>query len=101
MKDLKNDCTDTLMKAILQLKTVDECYSFFEDLCTIAELKSMSQRMEVAMMLSDKKVYSDIAAATGASTATISRVNKCINYGQDGYNLVIKRLREDTDEQLR
>ena len=89
------------MKAILQLKTVDECYSFFEDLCTIAELKSMSQRMEVAMMLSDKKVYSDIAAATGASTATISRVNKCINYGQDGYNLVIKRLREDTDEQLR
>ncbi len=101
MKDLKNDCTDTLMKAILQLKTVDECYSFFEDLCTIAELKSMSQRMEVAMMLSDKKVYSDIAAATGASTATISRVNKCINYGQDGYNLVIKRLREGTDEQLR
>lgn len=101
LKDLKNDCTDTLMKAILQLKTVDECYSFFEDLCTIAELKSMSQRMEVAMMLSDKKVYSDIAAATGASTATISRVNKCINYGQDGYNLVIKRLREGTDEQLR
>ena len=101
MKDLKNDCTDTLMKAILQLKTVDECYSFFEDLCTIAELKSMCQRMEVAMMLSDKKVYSDIAAATGASTATISRVNKCINYGQDGYNLVIKRLREGTDEQLR
>ena len=101
MKDLKNDCTDTLMKAILQLKTVDECYSFFEDLCTIAELKSMSQRMEVAMMLSDKKVYSDIAAATGASTATISRVNKCINYGQDGYNLVIKRLRAGTDEQLR
>ena len=101
MKDLKNDCTDTLMKAILQLKTVDECYSFFEDLCTIAELKSMSQRMEVAMMLSDKKVYSDIAAATGVSTATISRVNKCINYGQDGYNLVIKRLREGTDEQLR
>lgn len=101
MKDLKNDCTDTLMKALLQLKTVDECYSFFEDLCTIAELKSMSQRMEVAMMLSDKKVYSDIAAATGASTATISRVNKCINYGQDGYNLVIKRLREGTDEQLR
>ena len=89
------------MKAILQLKTVDECYSFFEDLCTISELKSMSQRMEVAMMLSDKKVYSDIAAATGASTATISRVNKCINYGQDGYNLVIKRLREGTDEQLR
>lgn len=89
------------MKAILQLKTVDECYSFFEDLCTIAELKSMSQRMEVAMMLSDKKVYSDIAAATGVSTATISRVNKCINYGQDGYNLVIKRLREGTDEQLR
>lgn len=101
MKELKNEYTDILMKAVLQLKTVDECYSFFEDLCTIAEIKSMSQRMEVALMLAEKRVYSDIAAETGASTATISRVNKCLNYGQDGYNLVIKRLKEAADEQLR
>ncbi len=94
MKDLKNENTDLLMKAVLSLKTVDECYSFFSDLCTIAEIKSMSQRMEVAMMLADKKVYSDIASKTGASTATISRVSKCINYGEDGYGLVIKRLKE-------
>lgn len=98
MKDLKNEYTDILMKAVLQLKTVEECYKFFEDLCTIAEIKSMSQRMEVALMLAEKKVYSDIAAETGASTATISRVNKCINYGQDGYNLVIKRLKEASNE---
>ena len=101
MKELKNEYTDILVKAVLQLKTVDECYSFFEDLCTIAEIKSMSQRMEVALMLAEKRVYSDIAAETGASTATISRVNKCLNYGQDGYNLVIKRLKEAADEQLR
>ena len=84
------------MKAVLKLETIEECYNFFEDLCTIAEIKSLSQRLEVAQMLTDKKVYSDIASETGASTATISRVNKCINYGKDGYNLVIKRLREDT-----
>jgi TrpR-related protein YerC/YecD len=98
LKELKNEYTDILMKAVLQLKTVEECYKFFEDLCTIAEIKSMSQRMEVALMLTEKKVYSDIAAETGASTATISRVNKCINYGQDGYNLVIKRLKEASNE---
>lgn len=101
MKELKNEYTDILMKAVLKLKNVDECYRFFEDLCTIAEIKSMSQRMEVALMLSEKRVYSDIAAKTGASTATISRVNKCLNYGRDGYNLVIGRLKEASDEQLR
>ncbi len=95
MKELNNESTDNLMKAVLKLETMEECYNFFEDLCTIAEIKSLSQRLEVAQMLTDKKVYSDIAAETGASTATISRVNKCINYGKDGYNLVIKRLRED------
>ena len=95
MKELNNESTDNLMKAVLKLETMEECYNFFEDLCTIAEIKSLSQRLEVAQMLTDKKVYSDIAAETGASTATISRVNKCINYGKDGYNLVIKRMRED------
>lgn len=94
MKNINKDNLDNLFKAILELRTVDECYSFFEDLCTISELKSMSQRMEVALMLADKRIYTDIAKETGASTATISRVNRCINYGQDGYNLVIDRLRE-------
>lgn len=94
MKNINKDNLDNLFKAILELKTVDECYSFFEDLCTISELKSMSQRMEVALMLADKRIYTDIAKETGASTATISRVNRCINYGKDGYNLVIDRMKE-------
>lgn len=98
MRNLRNEHTDTLMKAILQLKNLDECYDFFVDLCTISEIRSMSQRMEVALMLAEKKIYSDIAAETGASTATISRVNKCLNYGQDGYNLVIGRLKEQGNE---
>lgn len=92
MKSIKDESTDLLMSAVLKLKTPDECYRFFEDLCTIAELKSMSQRMEVAKMLRSNRVYTDIAAKTGASTATISRVNKCLNYGADGYNLVFERL---------
>ncbi len=92
MKNINKDSLDNLFRAILELKTVDECYSFFEDLCTISELKSMSQRMEVALMLRGKRVYTEIAEKTGASTATISRVNRCINYGKDGYNLVIDRL---------
>lgn len=95
MKSIRDENTDLLMKALLKLKTVDECYSFFEDLCTISELKSMGQRIEVAKMLSEKCVYTDIAAKTGASTATISRVNKCLNYGADGYSLVLDRLSED------
>ena len=95
MKSIRDENTDLLMEALLKLKTVDECYSFFEDLCTISELKSMGQRMEVAKMLNEKCVYTDIAAKTGASTATISRVNKCLNYGADGYSLVLKRLSED------
>ena len=95
MKSIRDENTDLLMEALLKLKTVDECYSFFEDLCTISELKSMGQRMEVAKMLNEKCVYTDIAAKTGASTATISRVNKCLNYGADGYSLVLKRLLED------
>ncbi len=100
MKELHNENTDLLFKAVLELKTIDECYKFFEDLCTISELKSMSQRMEVAMMLADKCVYTDIAAKTGASTATISRVNRCLNYGKDGYNLIIDRLKEKKNGEL-
>ena len=97
MKEINDERIDTLFKAVLELKTVDECRRFFTDLCTISALKSMSQRMEVALMLKDKNIYTDIAAKTGASTATISRVNRCINYGSDGYNLVIDRM-ENKDE---
>ncbi len=95
MDKLKNKETDALFEAVLQLKSIDECYSFFTDLCTISEIKSLSQRLEVAMMLKDKHVYNDIAAKTGASTATISRVNRCIQYGENGYNLVIDRMKEN------
>ena len=94
---LKNDSTDYLFKAILSLENEEDCYRFFEDLCTSAELKAMSQRLVVAKMLTEKKVYTEIVKETGASTATISRVNRCINYGSDGYNLVIDRM-ENKDE---
>ncbi len=96
--NIKSEAMDVLFKAVLKLETVDECYKFFEDLCTISELKSMSQRMEVALMLSDKNVYNDIVAKTGASTATISRVGRSLNYGSDGYRLIIERLKENNDE---
>ena len=89
---IKSENMDTLFEAILCLNDVDECYKFFEDIATINELKSLAQRMQVAKMLKEKKVYTEIAEATGASTATISRVNKCLNYGEEGYNLVLNRL---------
>ncbi len=95
MKKFQDENTDLLMEAILKLETVEECYDFFEDLCTISEIKSIAQRIEVAKMLKKKYVYTEIAAKTGASTATISRVNKCIAYGSGGYNLVLDRLSGD------
>ena len=85
---------DFLFQAVLSLKTPEECYQFFDDLCTVPELKAMSQRLAVARMLSQKQVYSDIVAETGASTATISRVNRSLNYGSDGYELVFRRIDE-------
>ncbi|HCW80207.1 MAG TPA: TrpR-like protein, YerC/YecD [Ruminococcaceae bacterium] len=89
---IKEPSVDFLFDAVLTLKTRDECYAFFEDLCTVPEIKAMSQRLLVAHMLSNKKVYSDIVAETGASTATISRVNRSLHYGSDGYVMVFKRL---------
>jgi len=89
---LKDKLVDRLFEAILLLETVDECYSFFEDICTIAEIKAMAQRLEVAKMLKNKKTYQEISEETGASTATISRVNRCLNYGADGYRLILERL---------
>ena len=89
--EFKNDL-DMLFQAILELENIDECYKFFEDIATITELKAISQRIQVAKMLKEKRVYTEIAEATGASTATISRVNKCLNYGQGGYNIVLDRI---------
>lgn len=90
---------DFLFKAILKLETMEECYNFFEDLCTVTELKSISQRIVVARMLSEKRVYSDIVSETGASTATISRVNRSLNYGCDGYGVIFDRLRADEEKE--
>ncbi|MCG8499313.1 MAG: YerC/YecD family TrpR-related protein [Firmicutes bacterium] len=91
---MKNEHTDKLFNAILTLKNVEECYNFFEDLCTISEIKAMAQRFEVAKMLKEQHVYSDIANATGASTATISRVSRCLNYGSEGYRTALERLEQ-------
>lgn len=90
--------TDFLFDAILQLKDKEECYRFFEDLCTATEIKSMSQRIVVAKMLSDGRVYSDIVKSTGASTATISRVNRSLEYGCDAYPMVFGRMKESAEE---
>lgn len=89
---LKTEEVDHLFDAVLTLRTKEDCYAFFEDVCTINELLSMAQRYEVASMLKEGRTYLDIAAATGASTATISRVNRSLNYGEDGYAMVFERL---------
>lgn len=92
---LKDELTDQLMRAMLLLKTEEECYQFFEDISTIGELKALSQRLEVARMLEARHTYDEIVARTGASTATISRVKRCLYYGADGYKIVLERLGED------
>ena len=91
---LKELEVENLFAAILCLENMEECYNFFEDLCTVTELKALSQRFQVAKMLDSGKVYSDIVATTGASTATISRVNRSLNYGCDGYRVLFDRLKE-------
>ena len=93
-KKLQTAAVNQLFDAILSLENKEECYSFFEDLCTINELLSLSQRFEVAEMLRNKVTYTEISERTGASTATISRVNRCLQYGNDGYSLVLDRLNE-------
>lgn len=98
MEKLHNENLDELFKAILTLKDIDECYKFFEDACTIKELLEISQRFQVAKLLDEGgKSYSKICEETGASTATITRINKCLNYGNDGYKLAIERLKGETD----
>ena len=91
-KKIRTEAVDHLFEASLCLRNKEECYSFFEDVCTVNELVSLSQRYEVAKMLRENKTYLDIAAKTGASTATISRVNRSLNYGCDGYDMVFERL---------
>ena len=89
---IRDELTDKLFEAILLLKDADECYNFFEDVCTVSEMKAMAQRLEVAKMLKARRTYTDISEITGASTATISRVNRCLNYGADGYRTILDRL---------
>lgn len=94
-KKIRTESVDYLFEAILSLENKEECYTFFEDVCTINELLSLSQRMEVAKMLRGHKTYLEIAEKTGASTATISRVNRSLNYGNDGYDMVFARIPEE------
>ena len=94
-KNIHTEAVDQLFEAILCLKNREECYTFFEDVCTINELVSLSQRFEVAKMLREKKTYLEISEKTGASTATISRVNRSLTYGNDGYEMVFKRLEKE------
>ena len=97
-KKIKTEAVDNLFEAILNLKNKEECYLFFEDVCTVNELLSLSQRFEVAKMLREHKTYLEIAEKTGASTATISRVNRSLNYGSDGYEMVFNRMEKKEQE---
>ncbi len=92
-KNIKSAEVDRLFEAILSLKDPKECYAFFEDICTVNELHSLAQRLQVAKMLRDHNTYLEIAEKTGASTATISRVNRSLNYGNDGYDMVFERVK--------
>ena len=94
---LKDDLTDQLCETVLLLRSVEECYQFFEDICTISELKALAQRLEVARMLDAGHTYDEIVGRTGASTATISRVKRCLHYGADGYKVVLGRLKENRE----
>ena len=98
-KNVHTEAVNHLFDAILSLENKEECYRFFEDVCTVNELLSLSQRYEVARMLRAQKTYLDIADKTGASTATISRVNRSLNYGNDGYDMVFERVSVDDDSE--
>ena len=93
MQKETSDQTSLLFDAVLTLETKEECRAFFQDLCTVAELRAMAQRLEVAQLLDDGLIYNDILERTGASSATISRVNRALQYGADGYKTVLPRLK--------
>ncbi len=92
-KSIRTQAVSDLLRAVLSLQDEEECYRFFEDVCTVNELMSLSQRFEVARMLTEHKTYLEIAEKTGASTATISRVNRTLLYGNDGYSMVLERMK--------
>ncbi|MBR7111341.1 MAG: TrpR-like protein YerC/YecD [Clostridia bacterium] len=94
MFQMKNESLDRFFEAILKLEDMDDCYRFFEDVCTVKEIREIAQRLDVAKYLSEGKNYQEISATTGASTATISRVNKCLNYGSGGYKNMLEKLKE-------
>ena len=98
MEKLRNPETDLLFEGILTLQTVEECYRFFTDICTIKELQAMTQRLQVAKQLHEGRNYNEVCRDTGASSATICRVNKCLNYGDGGYRTVLERLEGDQHE---
>lgn len=98
MANLKNENTDMLCRALLQLRTEEECYAFLEDICTIKEIMDLSQRLTVARLLAKKESYNDVIAKTKASSATICRVNKCLEYGAGGYRTVIERMEGTADD---
>lgn len=93
--NIRSKSIDNLFKAVLNLENIDECYDFFEDLCTIKEIQDMAQRLDTAVLLNDGLNYQTISKQVGVSTATISRVSKCLNYGNDGYKTAIERLKND------
>ena len=94
---MKSDETDHLFEAILSLRDIEECYRFFDDLCTFSEIQAMTQRFHVASELYDKSTFTQISEKVGTSSTTITRVNKCLNYGADGYKTVLARLKESRD----
>lgn len=98
-KSVRTEAVRELFEAILTLQNEEECYNFFEDVCTVNELLSLAQRFEVAKMLTEKHTYMEVAEQTGASTATISRVNRSLNYGKDGYEMVFGRMKKNRKEQ--
>ena len=89
---LRDEQNDQLCRAVLTLNSVDECYQFFEDICTIKEMQDLMQRLQVALMLSKGMNYQEISSQTSVSSATISRVNRCLNYGEGGYGIVLERM---------
>ena len=94
MTKLHTDQIEKLFKAVCSIESIDECFDFFEDLCTVKEIQDMSQRFETAILLREGKSYSEVAAEVGVSSATICRVNKCLNYGSGGYERIIEKLEE-------
>mgnify|MGYP001221286802 CR=1 FL=1 len=98
IEKLRGKELDQLFQAVLSLKDLEECYRFFDDLCTVNEIQALAQRLEVARMLQEGKTYHKIESETGASTATISRVKRCLNYGNDAYRMVLERIKNEKEQ---